>query len=436
MQAGLALLSVLAMWGCSSSEKVPIQFDAGSDAGSDGGGNAAFTFSVLDPDAPGTTSMAIASSGSKIGVAYFVELANGSADAGYYELRYVEPGQQPQKVRTANAAYPYSVHNDYGVSLAFTSAGNPVIAYLGGNSNGGTYWLESDLAIATRSGSTWTSAVAAADSIGGGEVVGLYPALGIGPNDQLFAAYRDVHYGQFPVQDWQHSNLEIATGQLGGLTASLAVNGANGGGINPGDPPAGNGGVNSLVVAGGEPAIAYSLMSGGARDTPVGVWFTRRKAGAFATIQPKRVTKDIANAVAGPSLAWDATSGYGIACEDRTKQTLYYFHSADGDDWTAAPMNVWGLGTGGWWPSLAFDPSGTPTIAFYFCSDRSGVQQCPEAEDELKVARLLPSDQWALQTVDTDGAYLPRLTFAGGKAAVAYKSTDTKHQTLKLAVER
>lgn len=438
-QAALVLFSSMVALACSSGGPVPIPTrDAGADGGGGGGGSdAGFTITELDKNASGSTSLAIAVSGSKVGVAYFVQKVEAvwTPDGGFgsYDLKYVEQGGSPETVAT--------VHNDYGVSLAYTSQGRPVIAYLGGESNEGTYWLESDLAIATKNGASWSSAVAQGDSLpgGSGSVVGLYPAMAIGAGDTIFAAYRDVHYGQFTVQDWERSSIDFVQGSLGALSASLAVDGSNV--ESQASVPKGSGGLNSLVLANGQPAIAWSLMAAGPRSTPTQLWFTRQKSGAFDTTHPTIVKKDIGDSVAGPSLAWEPMSGaYGIACEDRSIRQLYYFSSADGDDWTTvAPQRVSGLGTSGWWPSLAFDSNGLPNIAYYNCSDRTGVNESQCDLHQLVLARQPPDQIWSNaipRVVDPAGGYRPHLAYVNGKAAIAYKSIDTKHTTLKLAIEQ
>jgi hypothetical protein len=437
-RAGLALFLTAALAACTSSpEPVPIPtHDGGADGGSGGGADAGFSITQLDTDAPGATSLAIAASGSKIGVAYLVQKVESvwTPDGGFegtYELRYIEPGGAPELVST--------VHNDYGVSLAFTSQGEPVIAYLGGQSNNGTYWLDSDLEISKRNGTSWTSVIAQGDSLpsNSGNVVGLYPALAIGSGDRIFAAHRDVHYGQFAVQDWERSGIDIVQGALGGLAASLAVDGSNV--ESQASVPKGSGGLNSLVLANGAPAIAWSLMASGPRSTPTQLWFTRQKNGAFDATHPTLVKKDLVDTVAGPSLAWHRNAGYGIACEDRAARQLYYFSSADGDDWTSvAPQRVSGLGTSGWWPSLAFDANGLPNIAFFNCSNRAGVAENACDLHELVLATQPPDQVWSNalpRVVDSAGGFLPRLVYVNGKAAIAYKTTDAKHTTLKLALE-
>ena len=58
--------------------------------------------------------------------------------------------------------------------------------------------------------------------------------------------------------------------------------------------------------------------------------------------------------------------------------------SADVMTWNNA-TNIFGSGSGGWYPSLAMDPvHNEPAVAFYICSKRGGVAAgtCAEFEDE------------------------------------------------------
>ncbi len=439
-KSGLALFGVALALGCSQNgERVKISYDAGTDGGSNSlDAGSAFTVTVLDTDAPGTTSIAIASSESKVGVAYVVPLANGSTDAGMYEVRYVEPGSQPQKVATLHTGY------DYGVSLAFTAAGTPVVGYLGGASNNGTYWYESDMALASpNGGGVWSVTLAAQDGLGyfAGNVVGLNSSIAAAPSGDIYAAYRDVHRGQFPNQDYEHSCLDFAVGRLNGTFTQTGASDCTEtqGGLE------GFGANNSLTLGeGAEPAIASNIMSAGTNDVAAQLYFTHRKNGTFSAMKRLDTSIPIADAKRGPSLSYNSEgtygfpTGYGIAVEDRTKQTVYYYRSDDGDTWDTQ-VNVWGSGFGGWWPSLAYDSAGAPNIAFYYCSDPGGsISQC--LVHQLWLSTLIPSGDWQRQVIDPQGGYLPRLTYFNGKAAVAYKSMNSTYSdaanVLMLAIEK
>ena len=390
---------------------------AKGDAGTTGGPT--YEILVLDPAAAGEAPLAIAATAEKVGVAYFAEVGAG------HELRYVEPGKAPQKVASVKLAY--------GVSLAFDAQGNPVIGYLGGAPLG-TYWTESDAALATRKGDVWTTQIIASKSDDApaspplatsdiGDVVGLSPSIAIGAANKLFFAWRDIHGGQFPVQDFQHSDLELAEGTLGGaLSKKVAVLGGN--------STVGHGGFNSLVLRGLEPAIAYSAQPSSAIEEPHDVWFTQRASGKFTL--PVRLAS-VGDTRSGPSLATDGVN-LGIAYEDRAAGIMSFLESADGVTWQP-PDPVHGTGTGGFFPSLAYDPdSKSPVIAYYVCSTKPAAQICPADEDELRLAIRRADGEWARTTLDAEGAYYPRLTFGGSRLVVAYK--DVARTQLKLVRQK
>ncbi len=397
--------------------------DAGADQKSDAGaqpGGPTFDISVLDAAAPGRLYLAMAAKGAKIGVAYYVDVGNQS-----FELRYVEKGGTPQVVET--------VKKVYGVSLVFDASGNPVIGYLGGTPQVQYGWTQSDLTIATNSGGGWQKSNAATmsgDAVSGqtfndtGDVVGLFPALAVRANGDIFAAYRDVHYGQFPT-DWKKSDLEMVEGRPGAW-ASRAV-------IALGGPFEGAGGLNSTVIGvDDEPAVAWSSFPANAgAGSPVDVYFARRHAAAW---NPKMIhTSGGTNS--GPSLAYDARVGFAVAFQDEGQGVTYYQESADGDTWQAADP-IFTAATGGWYPSLAFTPDGDPAIASYDCSVESGAAApCPASDDALVLA-IRSGGMWPTQpiTVDPDGAYWPKLTYLNGKAVIAYRDPATTK--IKLAVEK
>ncbi|MBI5543445.1 MAG: hypothetical protein HY901_06120 [Deltaproteobacteria bacterium] len=439
----LPLLALAWVAGCTSGGG---DSDAGAGGAKDGGsggdgGTGAFEITVLDPDGFGDFPVSVAVSGSKVGAAYFAKL--DSPDGGtLQELRYVEAGKAPEKVAV--------VHNVYGASLAFNAAGEPLIAYLGGGSGGSLYWLESDLALARRGATgAWTSAVVQADSPTMGTVVGLWPSMAVGANDQIFIAFRDIHFGQFPVQDYQHSDVQLATGKPGAFATTTAAAGAN--------TTLGHGGLNALVLTNDvatpnvdQPAIAWSLQPGGSLDTPRDIYFAARAgpcakdadcvgttAGRCASNKctawgvPLKV-QPVGNVNKGVQLAWSKTAGFGMAWEDKNAATLNFTESSDGIDWKA-PDPIHGFGTGGWYPSLAFTPDGDPAVSYYVCSVRNGADSCPPDDDELILATRR-SGNWIKQTVDSAGGRLSRLGYAGGAAVIVYKDVDFK--TLKLARQR
>jgi hypothetical protein len=165
---------------------------------------------------------------------------------------------------------------------------------------------------------------------------------------------------------------------------------------------------------------------------------------------------NIANTQTGPSLAFDhdatadggTTEGFGIAVVDRATNVLHYTNSLDGVHWSADDQ-VYGSGSGGWFPSLAMDPIyHEPAIAFYVCSDKNGIPDtaCSTTEDELFISQRVEGN-WQQVSVDKNGGYAPKIGFfASGKRFVVYRmppsvdpatnKTVTNVGALKIAVER
>jgi hypothetical protein len=403
--------------------------DGGGNNGTrDGGGplpGPSFDIAVLDANAPGRLFLAVAARGSKIGIAYYVDIGNSR-----FEIRYVERGGTPSVVATG-------LQKVYGLSLALDLNGNPLVAYLGKDAQTASEpqsgWYESDLAVTQGNGSSWTTNIATRlsnEAVSNvvfndtGTVVGLFPSIAVKPDGSLFIAYRDVHYGQFPT-DWKKSDLETVEGAVGSWsTRQVAALGGSWEGA---------GGLNSAAIgANDEPAVAWSAYAGNAGNgSPVAVYFARRSNG---TTWAATKVHNSAGTNSGPSLAYDARVGYALAYEDQGQGITYYQESVDGQTWkTAEPMYT--SPTGGWYPSVAFTADGNPAMAWYDCSVESGVQLCPAADDALVLAvrseGMWPSNPWL---VDDAGAYWPRLTYLGGKAVIAYK--DVQAKTIKLAVEK
>lgn len=427
---GWALVLALAL-GCDKETTGPTDTpDSGVPDNSDElNANSPFQRLVLDANGGEKLPLSMAvGPGDRVGVAYFVH--TGGND---YEVRYLEvTGTQvstPERVATVQLVH--------GLSLAFDSNGKPAVAYLGGgNENNTAYWVQSDAALAYRDApGRWTERVAAVSgdqAIAGnavsdrGFLVGLNPAL-VFNGTQAFLAYRDGHDGQFEQQDWAGSDLEIAVGGPSSWTRQVVVAGGN-------DKQAWGGHI-SMVMANGQPALVNDQVNGSADGYGQNVFFQRRNAdGSWTT--PVRV-QSVGNTQLGASLAWDSKWGYGVAVVDRTSDRLTYTSSVDGTTWTLADP-VYQAGTGGWFPSLAFDPrSHDPSIAFYVCSYSSGVNEsgCNPRQDELRLTtRNELTQDWQEVLVDAEGGYAPKLAFLStGQRVVAYRSQLTG--AIKLAVE-
>jgi hypothetical protein len=378
----------------------------------------------------------------QVGVAYFHSLGEradaGIVDGGHiidFEVRYLEwnDGQlsAPERVQT--------VQRVYGVSLGFQPSGQPAVAYLGGDGLDTTgqspFWFQSDAALSRRqAGGTWTEEIVARmgdEAIAGnpvsdrGFVVGLSPALGFS-GGTTFLAWRDAHDGQFPQQDWNGSDLEVAVGSLGSWQKTVVMAG--------GDDKQAYGGHIRMVVADGQPALVSDQMFNTGTGTGQNLLFNRR--GSDGTWSRVRPVNSVGNTQSGPWLAHDPVVGFGIAYIDRTEDALYFLTSQEGSTWTL-PDPVFQTGSGGWYPSLSFHPSThEPSIAFYVCSRVAGAAEgsCPTADDELRVSERI-GPNWREHRVDPEGAWRPQLAHRpDGRRVIVYRHPSTG--ALKLAVER
>ncbi|MBL8916457.1 MAG: hypothetical protein JNM17_37505 [Archangium sp.] len=416
------------------------------DGGTDGGrrdsgtsNNEAFEITTLDPDGgePTWFAMAVEPTTKRIGVAYFAPRGT-ETNVGHpdYDLKYLEwragVTTAPQNVRI--------VQRTVGVSLAFQpGSGEPAIGMLGGMQDlmVSVFWFQHDAEVVTRSGTTWTGTIVAQNSnavdcgnpvSNAGFLVGLWPALVYDGNGQMVFAWRDGHQNN-PL-GWQGSDVESAEGPLANPTIRCVMQGGNGG---PDGKPAWGGRIQLVVGAGGQPAMIYDRAQGGADTTGIQLWFQRRMGTAWTAPTQLFSSNDTKT---GGTLAWDSMEGYGAAVVDGASGGLRYRSSADGVTWDAEDP-VYAAGSGGWYPSLAFDPqTHQPNIAYYVCSQRDGEvpTACPASFDELRVAGRTAGG-WSETRVDAEGGWGPKLGFfSDGKRFVVYR--DPRSGALKLATER
>lgn len=395
--------------------------DGGTTPKADGGpvNTDPFEVKVLDPEAAGGYPIALAISGSKIGVSYWVD-AVGADGGAVKELRYVENSATPKPEVVARVA------RVYGASLAYDHTGTPSIAYLGPPGNQGTYWYEACADVATRGSSgSWTSVTVGTVF---DMVMGLHSAIAFEADGTGHVFYRDINNGQFTVQGAEHSHIGYSTRAPGGGWSAYAraVDGSN--------RQAGHGGMTQLLVANGQPTAVWSGQPAGDMDTPRDVWFMQRKADKTWPADPVRV-RTVGNTVAGPQLAWKQGAGYAIVYDDRNSNQTKLAISPDGVDWAKADEILdTQAGTGGWYPSVGWTPEDFPAVAFYNCSVRNGQSEpCPKDEDELVLAWLIET-VWQRATVDKEGGHWVKLGYSNGRAVVAYK--DVADKTLKLAIQR
>ena len=441
--------------GCTPPPPPPTGGGGGRTGGGSGGGGGLepFALSDLDATAKDATYFAIAvdPAQERVGVAYYsnrgTQMMMGTPD---YDIKYVEWKQGVvSPVQTVRYVQRFA-----GISLAFDPAtGEPVMSYLGGDPGfkvgESIFWFQSDAVINRRSGgSTWTETIIAKDgdqvTCGNpvsdrGFLVGLWPAIVFDSTNKMYFAYRDGHDGQFPMQDWAGSDVEVWEGAMP-PTTGVCVAAA-------GNNKKAYGGHNQMVIgAADQPAIIYDQMFGTSDSNGINVLFQKRNADGSWT--PSTALLTVSNTQTGAALAYDPTEGYGIAFVDRATNELKYVNSLNGTAWSALDP-VFGSGTGGWYPSLAMDPiNHEPAIAFYVCSPRPSVNEtgCTTTEDKLVVTQRVVGT-WRETVVDLAGAYHPKIAFFNsGKKVIVYRAppavdpgtglTVTGVGALKIAVER
>ncbi|MHB1845813.1 MAG: hypothetical protein ACYCWW_13380 [Deltaproteobacteria bacterium] len=441
----LALASVIvAATACPGASSNGGGTTGGATSGSSGGGDggAQIVSLTTDPSEAQALSLAVGPS-DQLGIAYFQSLDAGVGGDQSYEVRYLAwtNGQLagPETVAT--------VQRTLGLSIAFDGAGNPSIAYLGGHPYGGpsdggnvsNYWLQSEAVVAYRQpGGGWTEQVATPSDddpvtpnnpyqATGEVVLGLWPALGFA-GETAYSVFRDVHFAQFP-RDWEDSDMKSANGGPTSWTQEVALVGGS-----ASNEFQGIGTHNALAMANGQPAVVCDEAStgpaqnGGAQN----VDFVMRSDGGSWT-PPQRILT-IHDTQTGPSIAWDPQGGFAVAAVDADPavNALQLVTSPDGASWSA-PFPIYQSGTGGWYPSIAFNPqTHEPAVAFYLCSLESGVPQgsCPKSGQQLDVM-VKNGARWQQEEIDPAGGYLPRLGFLStGEMVIAYRSLEDGHLLL------
>lgn len=434
----------------------------GKDGGVDGGGESdAFNLFTLDDAARELLwfSMSVDPGTERVGVAYFTPSSTTSVggDGGTernYDLKYVEwnngIASAPERIR--------SMQRMVGLSLAFDPLSHQAVTtFLGGDPQfvvgKSIFWYQNDLAVARRTmAGTWvesdvvtTSAPPQCSPIDTGFLEGLWSSLAFDPAGKMYVAYRDGHNGQFAMQDWAASDVEVVEGAneaaLGGSRRCLT-----------GDHKEAYGGRIQLVIGkDDQPSVVYDAAFGGADTVGQNVYHQQRNPdGTWSAVHSLLTLSDT---MSGASLAYDKDKeGYGLAYTDRMSSQLRYIRSTLGGpaaSWSQ-PDDVFGVGTGGWYPSLAMDPVfHEPAIAFSVCSPAARVNEtsCLQSDDEVRVSQRVGSPgTWRETLVDRGGGWAPKLKFfASGKRVVAYRTPPSRDSSgkvnpsagqLKLAVER
>ncbi|MDX2012629.1 MAG: hypothetical protein SFW67_20695 [Myxococcaceae bacterium] len=420
----------------------------GRAGGSAGGGSAGgFTVIDLDPDARGLFwhAMAVDPTDARVVVAYYAPRGTRTVmDVDDLDLKVVEwrDGQ------VTNRQTLRFMQRTAGLSVAIhPMTKEPTVGFLGGSERfvpgASIFWFQSDAALFTRTGTTWTETTVRTDgdictssgSPMNGSVVGLWPALRFDAAGRLVFVWRDIRFGQNPT-DYTGSDLESVDGPLGSLTPRCVYEGFTGDKVGRGA---------RLMLAPGpndETLLVYDQQVQRADTTGQDVVLQRRLANGTWTAPTRALASP--NTQTGPQVAFDAMEGAGVAVIRGS--TLIYRRLpdvADPSGWEAEQQVV-SEGSGGWYPSLAISPlTHEPSLAFYSCSRTSGVPEsdCQTSQDALRLSTRAGSQWPSPVTVDDEGGWLPKLgVLASGKRVIVYRVPNTRDQTragaLKLAVER
>ena len=427
---------------CSSGPLPPARLAEAGPA--EGGGDAGpqFTFVQLGCGSAGMQST-IAVSGTKVGVASLASTTMTqtctitpmqqptTSQVPVWNVCYAEGQWQGSFASTVVTSQPYV--SPTGVGLAFDSTGNAAIAYTG---VGATPAMErcgaNDAFYAKASGGTFGTAVQVSNGSQSdglvanqqgncsqgvcdkGDVTGWWPSLGFAPGDEAMIAYRDVHYGFANDDLVAKTDVELAQ-DVGGTFSVLTVDVSRGGGeynrlaFTPKGLP-----IVAQYSTGAVPGVVLdeALVGGslGAQEAD----------GGWTWSQPY-------NGQIGPQLGFaiNAQGLMAVAYFDVQASLLYYTESMDGMAWSM-PVTVDTDGLAGQFPSLAFDSSGNPAIAFYRCSDNIAMSTCDPTQDGLYLARR-SGGSWSVEAVHADpsvqdGLY-PALEFVNGHAAIAFQIT-------------
>ncbi|MFB6263787.1 MAG: hypothetical protein ABEL76_09215 [Bradymonadaceae bacterium] len=265
-----------------------------------------------------------------------------------------------------------------------------------------------------------------------GTVVGYWPALAYGPEDEPAIAYKDVHTGSAQSDDFRRSDLEW-THRSGGSWRAVPV-----------DPGRGGGHQNAMVFdSEGRALIAYRVPVQSEVESRVGVWVARSGGGGdgwsrvhlFPSKSPTRpaITVDARGRV--HVLFYNAERGFPQLA---TLVAPSAFESTS-EGWRLDRIETDGRDEG-YDPTLAVSPSGRLWAAYYRCGRASGgLGNCRAEEDGLVAARRTRAG-WTREVVDAGGddgfcGRVPSLAFdANGRPSIAYRCESRADGELSAAV--
>ena len=391
---------------------------------------------VDDQNAGHQPEMALGPDG-KLGVVYYrmtgqVDMCTRvtpAAPVNRYEIVYAY--EKDDGTFAKEVAATVDLLNLQGVGLAFDSAGNPGIAYMGGTEAayrcGGT-----DAMLTRRTGANaWTVSTVAVDGNDDpvmndsyqddaaqcaayqdtchvGDVVGTWPSIVFSGTDP-WVVYQDIHFG-FAQDDFEKADMEFSQGG-----SRMDLDSVRGAGIY----------AKILLEDDGNPSIAhYSSWANSG-----GIWQTYKDSSGWHR------TRILPRLTLGYRLGYARSGGkHGIAYyppfqnSQSLEQKLWYVESLQNNVWGTAEI-VDAVGDTGKSPSLAYDAAGEPAIAYYRCRTpySPNTRDCDQASDGLMFA-VKQGGVW--QSVEVwndqgvyDGLYVSLAYDKNGLPAIAYQAS-------------
>lgn len=295
-----------------------------------------------------------------------------------------------------------------GCPLTIDPAGNPVMTFVGGESQPLYYWpFQSDLILAQRTGEAWEQ-----QTVDEENVVGLWSSVAFDRFGRPGISYQDlgdgIDYNNFHMRDLKYA-------YFSGSAWEIETVEKDGGGYY----------TDLLFDDEGHPAIAFC---GNLDEYTQPVKFALRGDYGWEIH-----TVDAAEECAEGSLSARKRplGGFGIAYYDNRNQDLKYA-SYFGGFWHVETVEA--HNKVGKYCSLDYNEHGEPVISYYYCG-RSTDTNC-QAGGDLRVARRTQTG-WETETVDSEGntgLFTSLEVTDQGDIYIAYY--DNTAGALKVAVQR
>jgi hypothetical protein len=325
-----------------------------------------------------------------------------------------------------------------GVDLAFNPAGEPVIAYTGGDPDPNyNFCGANDAVLARRTGGAWIQETASAlsgDSATGdaasdaGFVVGLWPALAFDAQGNAAVLHKDVHFGYLQSDDKRRADAEFAW-----YTGAGWIHEA----VDYGD---GAGDYGDLVFdAQGRPIAVFALTIEAQAVSRHGVWAARRvgdRNWEEVMLHKGAISQEIdagINPVTGELVvAFYSAKDYAVKIRRLSDMARF----TDAAAW-ATELVAEGPYDEGEHVSLDFTPSGNMALAYHRCRRLTDKREDCNQNDEAVIFAVKQGADWRYEVVKKAdvgqcGEYTSLAIAGDGTAHVSFRCTDEQDQVFSL----